>query len=76
MVKLTLKRAVGQMFIAADREGGQLIAIAGTTPFPGNMALGATGSVDLARRTGGALGRELAAMGINVNYPAIDQENR
>jgi beta-N-acetylhexosaminidase len=64
------------LFIAPDQEGEQLIAIGGTTPFPGNMALGATGSVDLARKTGYALGRELAAMGVNVNYPAIDQENR
>jgi len=64
------------LFIAPDQEGEQLIAIGGTTPFPGNMALGATGSVDLARKTGYALGRELAAMGVNVNYPAIDQEIR
>ncbi len=63
------------LFIAADQEGGQLIAIGGTTPFPGNMALGATGSVDLARKTGYALGLELAAMGVNVNYAPVCDVN-
>src|SRR5512141_1803839 len=33
------------LLIAADQEGGQLMAVGeGTTPLPGNMALGATGS--------------------------------
>jgi beta-N-acetylhexosaminidase len=62
------------LLIAADQEGGQLMAVdGGTTQFPGNLALGATGSAELAFQTGYALGRELAAMGINVNYaPACD----
>jgi len=62
------------LLIAADQEGGQLTAIgAGTTPLPGNMALGATGSPKLARKAGEVLGRELAAMGVNVNYaPSCD----
>jgi beta-N-acetylhexosaminidase len=58
--------------IAADQEGGQLLAVgSGATPFPGNLALGAAGSDDLARRTGAAIGLELAAMGINVNYAPV-----
>ena len=62
------------LLIAADQEGGQFMAVdGGTTQFPGNLALGATGSAELAFQTGYALGRELAAMGINVNYaPACD----
>ncbi len=62
------------LFIAVDQEGGQLMAVGnGTTQLPGNMALGATGSTDLSRRAGQVLGRELAAMGINVNYaPSCD----
>ncbi|PKN93627.1 MAG: glycoside hydrolase family 3 [Chloroflexi bacterium HGW-Chloroflexi-6] len=62
------------LLIATDQEGGQLMAIgSGTTPLPGNMALGATGSTDLARRAGEVLGRELAAMGLNVDYaPSVD----
>jgi beta-N-acetylhexosaminidase len=60
------------LLIAADQEGGQLMAIGeGATPFPGSMALGATRSEDLARRAGLATGRELAAMGINVNYAPV-----
>jgi beta-N-acetylhexosaminidase len=62
------------LLIAADQEGGQLMAIGnGATPLPGNMALGAAGSTELARRAGEVLGSELAAMGINVNYaPSCD----
>jgi beta-N-acetylhexosaminidase len=62
------------LLIATDQEGGQLMAIGeGTTPLPGNMALGATGSPELARKAGEVLGRELAAMGINVDYaPSCD----
>lgn len=56
------------LLIGADQEGGQLMAVGGTTCFPGNLALGATGSTDLSYQTGYALGLELAAMGINVNY--------
>ena len=50
------------LLIATDQEGGQLTAIGeGTTPLPGNMALGATGSINLARKAGAVLGGELAA---------------
>ncbi len=69
-------RAAGQapLLIATDQEGGQLTAMGeGTTQFAGNMALGATRDPALARRVGQALGRELAAMGVNVNYaPVLD----
>jgi beta-N-acetylhexosaminidase len=71
-----LQRAAAQagqppLAIGADQEGGTLLAIAGTTPFPGNLALGAAGSAALARRTGRAIGLELAAMGVNVNYAPV-----
>ncbi len=71
-------RASGQLplLVAADQEGGQLVGIAGCTPWPGNMALGATGSTELAEQFGHALGLELAAMGVNVNYaPDCDVNN-
>lgn len=62
-----------RLLIAIDQEGGQLMAVSAGTPLPGNMALGATGSTKLARRAGEVLGRELAAMGINVDYaPCAD----
>ncbi len=58
--------------IAADQEGGQLTAIGEeTTALPGNMALGAIDSVELSRKAGEVLGRELAAMGINVDYAPV-----
>lgn len=61
------------LLIAADQEGGQLMAVGQATHLPGNMALGAAGSTELAYRAGEVLGRELAAMGINVNYaPSVD----
>ena len=62
------------LLIAADQEGGQLMAIGeGATCLPGNMALVAVGSPELARRAGEVLGRELSAMGINVDYaPCAD----
>src|ERR1051326_7827935 len=56
------------LLIAADQEGGQLIAVDNTTAFPGNMALGAAGSDKLAYKVGRALGRELSAVGINVDF--------
>jgi beta-N-acetylhexosaminidase len=71
-------RKAGQppLLIAADQEGGQLMAFGEGTPFPGNMALGATRSEDLARRVGRALGLECAALGINVDFaPVADVNN-
>lgn len=60
--------------IGIDQEGGQLIAIMnGATELPGNMALGATRSPDLAERAGRVTARELLAMGCNLNFaPVLD----
>ena len=63
------------LLIAADQEGGQLIAVDKTTPFPGNMALGATGSERLARKVGRAIGKELSAVGINVDFAPVCDVN-
>jgi beta-N-acetylhexosaminidase len=60
------------LIVALDQEGGQLQAFGdGATAWPGNLALGATGSVTLARRTGEAIGRELAAVGVNVVWAPV-----
>ena len=66
-----------RLLVAADQEGGQLIGLGdGTTPFAGAMALGATGDEALAERVAGAMGRELRALGVNVNYaPVCDVAN-
>ncbi len=60
--------------IGIDQEGGQLIAITGgATELPGNMALGAARSPELAEQAGRVLGRELRAMGLNLNFaPSLD----
>jgi beta-N-acetylhexosaminidase len=62
------------LLIAADQEGGQLLALGdGFTPFGGPMAIGATGDPGLAERVGRAIGRELRAVGVNVDYaPVLD----
>ena len=60
------------LLIAADQEGGQLQALGDfTTPFAGAMALGAAGDEDLAERVARAVGRELRALGVNVNYAPV-----
>jgi beta-N-acetylhexosaminidase len=66
--------AGGGLLIAADQEGGQLIALGdGSTPFAGNMALGAVDDVGLTERVGRAIGSEARAMGVNVVYaPVLD----
>jgi beta-N-acetylhexosaminidase len=60
--------------IGIDQEGGQLIAIPyGATELPGNMALGATRSPELAEKAGYVLARELLALGFNMNFsPSVD----
>jgi beta-N-acetylhexosaminidase len=73
-----IAHAAGQplLLIAADQEGGQLLGLGHqTTPFPGNMALGAARSAELARRVGWAIGRELAALGVNLNYAPVCDVN-
>ncbi len=55
--------------LGIDQEGGQLIPIRdGATELPGNMALGATNSPELARQAGRVLARELLAVGCNLEF--------
>ena len=64
----------GPLLIAADQECGQFIALGdGSTPFAGNMALGAVDDEALTERVGRAIGLEARAMGVNVVYaPVLD----
>jgi beta-N-acetylhexosaminidase len=58
--------------VAVDQEGGQLAGLgAAATPFAGAMALGAVGDPELAEQVGLAVGRELRAAGVNVNYAPV-----
>ncbi|MEP7379773.1 MAG: glycoside hydrolase family 3 N-terminal domain-containing protein, partial [Chloroflexota bacterium] len=62
----------GPLLIATDQEGGQLNALGeGPTPFAGAMALGAVADEDLAERVAAATGRELRALGVNVDYAPV-----
>lgn len=60
------------LVIGLDQEGGQLQAVGhGATAWPGAMALGATGSVELARAAGAAIGAEVAAMGATLVFAPV-----
>ena len=60
------------LIIGLDQEGGQLQAIGeGATAWPGNLALGATRSPELALRAGRALGVESAAMGATLVFAPV-----
>lgn len=62
------------LLIAIDQENGIVQRLGETaTIFPGNMALGATGSEDITYEVALATGRELKALGINMNLaPVVD----
>ncbi len=62
------------LFIATDQEGGWVRHIKGDTSLtPGNMALGADKMPYDAWMTGLLLGRELSAVGVNMNFaPTVD----
>jgi beta-N-acetylhexosaminidase len=62
------------LLVATDQEGGWIRHIKGdTTETPGNMAIGASGRPYDAYRSGELIGRELAALGVNMNFaPSVD----
>ena len=62
------------LLVATDQEGGIVRHVKGaTSETPGNMAIGASGFPMDAYRSGLYIGRELALLGINMNFaPAVD----
>ncbi len=62
------------LFIATDQEGGMVRHIKGlTSETPGNMAIGASGVPEDAYLAGYYIGRELALLGVNMNFaPTVD----
>lgn len=62
------------LLIATDQEGGWIRHIKGsTTVTPGNMAIGASGRPYDAYRSANLIGKELAALGVNMNFaPSVD----
>ncbi|WP_049903907.1 beta-N-acetylhexosaminidase [Halococcus agarilyticus] len=62
--------------VAIDQEGGRVARLPWGTELPSAMALGATDDPELAARAGGAVGRELRSLGIDVNLaPVLDVNN-
>ncbi|WP_370871860.1 glycoside hydrolase family 3 protein [Alkalibacillus salilacus] len=64
------------LMMTIDQEGGIVTRLQSGTDFPGNMALGATRSEDMAYDVGQAIGREIGSLGINTNFaPVMDVNN-
>jgi beta-N-acetylhexosaminidase len=62
------------LFISADQEGGRVARLkAGFTVFPGNGALGRIDDPGLTELCAYAMGKEMRAVGINLNFaPVVD----
>ncbi len=62
------------LFISTDQEGGLVSTLkSGFTVFPGNWALGQTKDPHLAELSSYAMGKEMLAVGINVDFsPVVD----
>lgn len=70
-----LKRVAGRpLLLAVDQEGGPVARLRqGFTELPAMRAVGATGSTALAHELGALIGRELRAVGFDMNYaPVLD----
>lgn len=64
------------LLMTIDQEGGIVTRLQSGTDMPGNMALGATRSPEIAENVGQAIGEELNALGINMNLaPVLDVNN-
>lgn len=64
------------LFVAIDQEGGVVSRLPWDARLPGAMAIGATREEELAGRAGNAVGRELRALGVNLNLaPVLDVNN-
>ena len=62
--------------ISADLEAGSGMRFDDTVNFPWNMAVGATGNPDFARRQGEVTAREARAMGVHQIFaPVVDVNN-
>ena len=62
------------LLVATDQEGGWIRHVKGdTSETPGNMAIGASGYPRDAYLSGYYIGREIAALGVNMNFaPTVD----
>ena len=63
------------LLIATDEEGGDVTRLEATTgsSYPGNLALGAAGDTTLTRAVAGAIGADVAEVGIDLDLaPVVD----
>lgn len=77
LVEQLHNRAAAPPLIGIDQEGGRVsrLPLPGMV-FPGNMALGCLDRPDLTRRVHQAIGEQLAALGIDVDFaPVLDVNN-
>ncbi|MGH3171596.1 MAG: glycoside hydrolase family 3 protein [Trebonia sp.] len=71
----SLRAVAGDVLVAADEEGGDVTRVwyGNGSPYPGNAALGAVDDVTLTEQVHAAIGRDLAALGINFDLaPCLD----
>jgi beta-glucosidase-like glycosyl hydrolase len=68
------KNLKAPLLIATDHEGGRVIRLRdGMTLFPEASVIGTSNDIDLSRRVGQAVGKELAYLGIDANFaPVLD----
>ncbi|WP_433297262.1 glycoside hydrolase family 3 N-terminal domain-containing protein [Actinoplanes sp. CA-030573] len=70
-----LRSARPDVLVAIDEEGGDVTRLGHRTgsPYPGNAALGAVDDTGLTRQVYAAIGRDLAAAGVNLDLaPTVD----
>jgi beta-N-acetylhexosaminidase len=75
LLTATLRSATEEPLIAIDEEGGDVTRVTYWTGslYPGNAALGAIDDPELTGQVYAAIGRDLAALGINVDLaPCVD----
>ncbi len=72
--KAAARRYKIPLFVATDQEGGWIRHVKGETSVtPGNMAIGATGLPSDSYYSGYYINKEIAALGINMNFaPTVD----
>ncbi len=64
------------MFVCVDQEGGSVNRVSFGTTSSGNMGLAATGDTALTEESAAMLGREIAALGFNMDFaPVADINN-
>lgn len=64
------------LIISTDQEGGSVARLGSGCSMPGNMALGASDSLEDAKTAGEIIGSEVSALGINTTLaPVVDVNN-